>query len=150
MSRLFLLFSKNRSKSLFTQNKSVTFRFARRYFRSKHQRKAFLWCFARLFVEQGTGPRSFRCIFNSLEFGGIKIRIIHGLPNSEELDGVLVTEPLLNKCQPVFYITHHVCERKSKTPRRTVLIPKSISVSKRNLNSFSSLPVRGHWGQVMK
>ena len=39
MSRLFLLFSKNRSKSLFTQNKSVTFRFARRYFRSKHQRK---------------------------------------------------------------------------------------------------------------
>ena len=39
-----------------------------------------------------------RCIFNFLEFGGIKIRIIHRLPDAEKFDGVLVGEPFLYKC----------------------------------------------------
>ena len=44
-----------------------------------------------------------RCIFNSLEFGGIKIWIIHGLPDSEELDGVLVAESLLYKWRGTYW-----------------------------------------------
>ena len=47
-------------------------------------------------------------VFNSLEFGGIKIRIVHLLPYAQKLDGILVTQPLFNKGGTVFHIADHV------------------------------------------
>lgn len=38
-------------------------------------------------------------VFNSLEFGGIKIPVIDLLPDPQKLDGILVSQPFLNERQ---------------------------------------------------
>ena len=35
--------------------------------------------------------------FNSLEFGGIKIRIVYSLPDSEKLHSVFIAQPFFNQ-----------------------------------------------------
>jgi hypothetical protein len=47
-------------------------------------------------------------VFNSLEFGGIKIRIVELFPDAEEKDGILVLEPLLDEGGAALEVTHHV------------------------------------------
>jgi hypothetical protein len=50
-------------------------------------------------------------ISNSLEFEGIKIRVVYLFPNAEKEDGVLVLEPLLNERAATLKIPYHVGER---------------------------------------
>ena len=47
----------------------------------------------------------------SPEFGGIKVGIVHLLPNAEEFNRVLVAKPLLDQRQPVFNAPHHISKR---------------------------------------
>jgi hypothetical protein len=49
-------------------------------------------------------------VFNSLEFGGFKIRVVELFPDAEEEDGVLVLKPLLDKGGTSFEVPHHVGE----------------------------------------
>ena len=50
-------------------------------------------------------------ISNSLEFEGIKTRVVYLFPDAEEEDGVLVLEPLLNERTATLEIPYHVGER---------------------------------------
>ncbi len=47
-------------------------------------------------------------VFNSLEFGGFKIRVVELFPDAEEEDSVLVFEPLLDKSGASVEVPHHV------------------------------------------
>ena len=49
-------------------------------------------------------------ISNSLEFEGIKNRVVYLFPDAEEEDGVLVLEPLLNQGSRPIKIANHVRE----------------------------------------
>jgi hypothetical protein len=52
-----------------------------------------------------------RLISNSLEFEGIKIRVVNPLPDAQEEDGILVLEPLLDEGAATIEIPHHVGQR---------------------------------------
>ena len=56
-------------------------------------------------------------ISNSLEFEGIKTWVIDTFPNTEEQNGVLVLEPLLNQGAGSVEVPHHVGERNIVTTR---------------------------------
>ena len=47
-------------------------------------------------------------IFNSLEFGGIKIGVVDFFPDAEKLDRVFVSLPFLDEHQPIIDIPDHV------------------------------------------
>jgi len=50
-------------------------------------------------------------IFNSLEFEGIKNRIIDLLSDTKKQHRVLALEPLLNKCATTIKIPYHISQR---------------------------------------
>ena len=59
--------------------------------------------------EVETVPPGF--ISNSLESGGIKIRVVDLLPHSEEEHRVLVFQPLLDESVSALKVLHHVRKR---------------------------------------
>src|SRR3990167_10847059 len=50
-------------------------------------------------------------IFNSIGFEGIKIGVVNLFPNTQKNNGILVSQPLLNKRIPTLKILHHIRER---------------------------------------
>jgi hypothetical protein len=47
-------------------------------------------------------------IFNSLEFGGIKIGVVDLFPYSQKLDGVLIPEPFFNQGKTVVDVPYNI------------------------------------------
>ncbi len=58
-------------------------------------------------VEGGHKARPYK----TLEFGGIKIRIVHFFPYSNKLNSVFVSQPLLYQRRAIVDISNHVCKR---------------------------------------
>ena len=70
-----------------------------------------------------------KLFFNPLEFEGIKIGVVELLPNTEKLNGVAITEPVLNEVVSAFGMTaaSHQKAVPRKAPAKATTVRKDAS-----------------------